>query len=320
MRYRNTFLTLPIILALASCGGGSDSTLDINPDTTVDDGVDTGEGSNDVEGSEGLEGTFGADNEDNSASGGNIIRTGNLSMGQFISHPFTSEWQLGVSASFGEFESTATQADQVEWLSAPIVEACWVSRSTDEPIPNPLVPGLSFVNKSAGEAITITSPAGTYTTLIRHVDGDSISYRPEAPLTGFPPTGLIADIPGDVVPGYSNVVIPDVAELRLRSPSEGRDFVTSNPVVWDANSDGNSYILITIGYRDAALGGWVLATCAANDDGSFSLPAETISELDLGEANVITQFGISRTAARVETNGPHVLYITNGFAEVFTYF
>lgn len=45
-----------------------------------------------------------------------------------------------------------------------------------------------------------------------------------------------------------------------------------------------------------------------------------IVKRELGESIVIAQFAISHTAARVETNGHHVLYITSGLSEVFTYF
>jgi hypothetical protein len=308
---------LPLMLALGSCGGGSDSTIDTDRVTTnaVDEYPDPATDEESIE-SIGSEVTGDIDTANND---GNLIRSGFLSIAQFSSHPLSPDRKLGISAVFYEFTSTATQSDLVERLNAPKTEGCQIFRPSDELYVEATNPGISSPKVSAGEAITITSPAGTYTSLDRMIDGDSISYAPQTPLTGQLSAGLIADIPGDVFSAYSNVAIPDVAEFRLNSPSVDETFSTSTPITWDANSDSNSFIVINVAFTVVATGEWVMAVCSAIDDGAFSLPASAISELDLTDNHVPSMFGISRTADKVETSGSSALYITNGFSESFFY-
>ena len=110
--------------------------------------------------------------------------------------------------------------------------------------PQPTYPELPTASSrlvSAGETITITSGAGTYTTLLRNIDGDLIEYKQQAELNGSFPQGLVASMPGDVFSAYSNIAIPHVPALRITSPTADQIFTPSTSGTWDANGNSNTY-------------------------------------------------------------------------------
>ena len=202
----------------------------------------------------------------------------------------------------------------------PTTFGCQVIRPTDPPeVLPPVYPTSTSSEVSAGEAIPITSNTGTYTTLVQTVRDDSVSYHSEALLAGPFPNGLIADIPGDVFPGFSNVVIPNVAELRLTSPTPEERFSTTTPITWDANSNGNSSMHIVAGFINPTTGESVSASCVAEDDGNFSLSPEIIAELQLGDNYEPVSLGIVRSATSVEINDSSAIFISNGYSEFFSY-
>ncbi len=193
--------------------------------------------------------------------------------------------------------------------------SCHVARPNDKPEDTlPIYIADSSGRVSAGE--TITSDAGTYTTLIPFATG----YVTETPLIGPFPSGLIADIPGDAFPGFSNVVIPEVAELRLRSPTVDQEFSPSMPITWEANSDGNSLMFIFARFDNQTNDEWVSATCMTEDDGSFSFSSETITELALGDSFAPSTLAIVRMAVRIEISGTTALSVINQYGESFLYY
>ena len=156
----------------------------------------------------------------------------------------------------------------------------------------------------AGETITLTSPAGTYATLVPQGEGDDPVYRPQdtdGALPGFAPSGLVADIPGDVFPAFANVAIPDVTPgAATFQPAENSPIDAATEYTWTAADDGAT---VEIGLETDAFS----IDCHARDDGSFTLPAAIVAELGGDVEGVL--LGAERQAVAVRQQGNALLLV-----------
>jgi len=136
---------------------------------------------------------------------------------------------------------------------------------------------------SAGETLIVTSPAGTYTTLIRQsftnpIDASSfLIYAPEqGELNGTPPSALVVDIPGDVFPAFANTAIPDIPPaLTDFSPAVGAPAPLDTTYTWTPSGVASARVSLEIdgGAEQPSV------ECYLADDGSFALPADIVAQL-----------------------------------------
>ncbi len=312
-------LTVATLLMTACGSGGGSSSDENNNEVNVEentnepesDSEESSDGNNEGESNE--PSTPDTGDEDTDGNGGVMFRIGLINATRTINLPTDTTEQLNIGASFSEGESNFTESEFLDFFMQSASLTCNVilpDTPLDPEIDSPFDQQAGGMFVSAGEAIPITSDAGTYTTLVQtELVG---IYLPDAPLSSPLPNGLVADIPGDVFPGFSNVVIPDVAELRVSSPTANQNISNSTPVTWDANGNGDSFITISATYSSGAF-----VTCLTEDDGSFSYPSDTIAELESGSNSAPDQFFINRIAFRIDINGTDILQIFNNYTVSF---
>ena len=164
--------------------------------------------------------------------------------------------------------------------------------------------GPEFISVSAGEVLTVISPAGTFTELTRNQFGDEIEYEVgngefiPGPVTA----GTVINIPGDVFPAFDEVAIPVVDGLSNFSPSS-LPISTSYNFTWTPPAENTSsfVILVLLSDPSSTNSTFSSATCILIDDGSFTLPAGIQSEL--GPDFEVASLGVVRTELNIVTQG-----------------
>ena len=141
---------------------------------------------------------------------------------------------------------------------------------------------LESIQVSAGEVLTVISPAGTFAELVRFQSDDEIDYElaDGAPLPGPVPTGTVVNIPGDVFPAFTGVAVPAVADLNNFSPS-ALPVSISDEFTWSPPSGPvTTFVFLLIsGDFSLADNSITSVSCTLMDDGSFTLPADIQAEL-----------------------------------------
>ena len=224
-----------------------------------------------------------ADDGDVSQGADRPTQFGNVSIGRSSSSPDIVVFG-GFSMPEGEAAFAFVSGDVL--MGEPVLDTCSTlieeEGFDDDDLEN-IARGAN--NISAGETITLRSSAGTWLTLSRIQDAQSIIYLPEVELpssiaSGLDtvPNGLVIDIPGDDFPAFTDVLIPDVAPLSGVT-TNGAIVTPATLFQWDAGSDNPSvFIVIELESIDEETS----ITCSAADDGEFSIPDELRTELGSG--------------------------------------
>lgn len=225
-----------------------------------------------------------------------------------------TEEEVEIFARFGQFTGALEMA-QLRQELIPTLDECEVSTETaseddgDDDVDFEF--SVAYDDQSAGETIVITSPAGTFTTLSLPESGESMIYSnaDAPPPSGPAPDGLVADIPGDQFPAFSNVSVPNVQALDITSPGEGVAVTPESTLSWVSNNTANSYLDISISSEDTATGSIATVECTVADDGEFSFPEQT--QLEMGSTFSGSSADYSRTTYRIEQSGTTLLIINN---------
>ncbi|MGQ7843049.1 hypothetical protein ACUNV4_01135 [Granulosicoccus sp. 3-233] len=148
----------------------------------------------------------------------------------------------------------------------------------------PTVPGIGKSGVSAGSAIVLTSPDGTYATLEEQPAAGFLFYDlPDMTMlmAGSVPAGLQVDVPGSSeIPAFAGAAVPDITTLENAEFGGGDGISGSTTFTWDASDDPGAMIRIF----SSTAGGFFLedgvtVTCVTPDTGSFSFPADVRAEL-----------------------------------------
>lgn len=151
-------------------------------------------------------------------------------------------------------------SDEIEPLSIP------------ESVMDPIGP-VPFRDISAGEVLTITSPAGSWPELIRNDEDGSISYYHQAPVEGYPASGIRLDIPGNEFPPFENLQIPYIQPfLNMRAEFIGADPLFT--VYWEPGVDANNEVSLRINHYKDTENRFIGVRCLVRDTGAFTVPAE----------------------------------------------
>jgi len=213
-----------------------------------------------------------------------------------------------ITTPFGIFLEVpnATQADLAAVLVNPNADVCEVF--TDNTPDNESSIESRSRAISAGEVLTLTSPVGTFSELVREISDDSISYSaPQGFISAGLPSSLAIDIPGDEFPAFANVSIPVVQPLSVISPAAGQAVNTGTTFSWVAGNNPNAYIEIMA--AGATNGVFTTVSCTVRDDGSFTFSAATANELG---GNFSAQFpSITREAQATAVNGTALLVVSS---------
>jgi len=176
---------------------------------------------------------------------------------------------------FANFFQLQTQIPVSQFVSSviPPLDTCTVFRNSDqEPVAS--VPEFDFVSLDAGDALVLSSPQGTWLTLLRMQQFGFTLYQPAVETLPLPvPVDLVLDIPGAQYPAYPGVRVPNVMPLTGVLAQGASDFS------WQAGSGDPS---VYIGIELFGLGSdntFVSVSCTAADDGQFSIPADIQAQL-----------------------------------------
>lgn len=265
-----------LVVLLSACGGGSSSTpveTETGGETTSGtngggSSTDTTAGSTDNTGNS----TGGATTGGGTVTGsGNLFGTVNMEVGNDVEF----------DATFFAFEQAIPlaeiEADLRGSLDTCTVEVVDTSVPGDIDIPDNFN-GVGFQTVSAGEVITISSPAGSYAELQRASAFGFTFYQQDegAVLTPPVPEGLTLNIPGDVFPAVSNLAYPTVQPLVITGPAAFEPITANTTFTWVAGSNPNAAVIIS------AFAGTSSLDCIVADDGSFTIPAATQAQLGAG--------------------------------------
>jgi hypothetical protein len=144
-------------------------------------------------------------------------------------------------------------------------------------------------------------------------------------VAGSIPSGLTFTIPGDDFPAFSDVAVPNAGGLVVDSPASGVPVTPDTTFTWDASSNPDTYIEISVESTDITNFDpitlsftTVRVTCEVKDDGSFEFDQDTQNAMDndFSSTGLFGQesFSISRTATNVvqENNAILIINSTSG--------
>jgi hypothetical protein len=214
----------------------------------------------------------------------------------------------GIGASFSKFDRSVPVTGFTNEL-LPAEDTCVVETvdSTDDSDNDPDDFQEEII--SAGEIITVSSPAGTYAELQEKNKFGSIVYQPAVEVLPVPfPTGMVLDIPGDVFPAFANVAVPNVEPLVVTDNGG----VNGN-YTWTTGSDSNARIRIGFTSPDSTNSdAETTVICIVIDDGQFSLPASVTSQLPSNSTT--PDADLHRMAVNIiQSNKAYLLIINSSF-------
>lgn len=284
---------------LTACGGGS-SSGDSNTDTTAGNTTTGDTTGGDMGGSTGG-GTGGG-------TGDSVTLLGFVDVDQFFD---------GASLISGELTAGFLRSTTPINLTAltnelrPTSDVCEVEENVgffddlEDDITG--IDFTEFVTISAGETITFTSPAGTYTTLNRESAFGFSGYALELDANNPVPANLTVDIPGDEFPAFSNVAVPAAAPLTGLNISTGNQVNAGSTITWDAGSNPGSTMSISLSSAfDINNTTMTHVDCFVVDDGSFTFPAATQSQM----GGLLFDHTITRDNFTIIQNGNTVLVVS----------
>lgn len=215
-----------------------------------------------------------------------------------------------LTASFAQLPSiaTATVLSEIDKLTQ---QGCIVEDNADinlEPESFPEFRDFGFQLISAGESIVFTGPNGTYIEMRRQSAGGITFYTTDEDISqlGPIPSNLIVDFPGDVFPGFSNVIIPDTDPLIELSSNIADATSTDADLTWNAGSNPDAVVSFSTSLVDSQTGQTVNVHCTTADDGEFSIPSDIQSGLGSDLQGVTN---ISRLAIRVFQRDNAALFV-----------
>ncbi len=209
---------------------------------------------------------------------------------------------------------TAVNADRLrEELEEEIIQQCEVTVTSflGNDDDTDLDIGFPFQTVSAGETISLSSAAGTYGELQRTTQFGFTGYSSTVDLVHPAPSPLIIDIPGDVFPAFSNVSVVAPQPISGFNIDPFGGFNAETEFRWDASTTADSIISLNFSEFNVGALEFISVECEATDDGSFSLPAETVAEINdnLGVGWTASGISISREVVIVQQQGDAVLVI-----------
>lgn len=207
---------------------------------------------------------------------------------------------------------SAVNAAYFEVLASPVLDVCSVETIDLNFTPDDFhLPELASVvdaeEISAGSVLTLMSGAGSYFDLVRQEAFGVMVYSADPEfVSGSMPAQLTLSIPGDGFPQFSNVDMPVVSSLVVSAPSISSTITPSTDFSWVAGNNSGGYLSLS---SASVNGDGTLTTvdCDVRDDGSFSFPAQTQSNM----GSTFMGFGadITREVVRIERQGDAVLML-----------
>ena len=258
---------------------------------------------------------------------------GNANISMFGSVSFSGGFDLDDNDAFGSFSSSPVALPLQEVINAFDLGTDTCDVFTFD-LTNPPVPGESTVEDtispdldldsnsiSAGEVLTVISPAGTFAELIRVQSEDDIDYElaDGSTLPGPIPAGTVLNIPGDVFPAFNNVPVPPAPDVMNFAPIAGPIPVSAN-YTWVPEPAGTLSGIVLSLISDFSLDDpfttFSSVSCILQDDGSFTLPADI--QAQLGSDFQVGGLTVVRFGTNIVSQGNAALAVTttSGFSTI----
>ena len=180
----------------------------------------------------------------------------------------------------------------------------------------PTVPGVGKTAVSAGDAIVLSSPSGTYATLQEQPAAGFLFYDlPDRAMLmeGPIPEDLTVDVPGSTeIPAFTAIGVPGITTLSGVGygvgSTAGDSISTDTQFTWESSGDPAALIRIFV----TTAGGFFLedgvtVTCVTADTGSFRFPPDTRAQL--GSDFVGATPLMSRIVVNPVRKGTTLLYV-----------
>jgi hypothetical protein len=162
----------------------------------------------------------------------------------------------------------------------------------------------------AGTELSLKSGLNAYVTLLKTSLAGRIFYgnNPTTPLTTVP-NDLNISIPGNPggFPAFSNVSLPTFPpDFSITAPGSADPLALDGTITWDGGLDANNTMGIFIGSSVKDAPG---AFCFANDDGSFTVPANVKSVFETAGLTSAKLVFMTRSQNRTETTSEATLIL-----------
>lgn len=239
--------------------------------------------------------TTGCSSSSSDSSQGPLTQAGIFTLDEFDGGAFGSNFLIA-----GFYDLAGDISPLLPLLETPTSDRCVINGelTAEEQEGNELFNAGVLV--SAGDALVLSSPLGTFATMEKRTDEGDIFYTSSDMLDNIP-TEMTLDIPGDDFPAFANIAIPE--SVSIDDFAFAADVVTeSSEYTWTSTGAADTTVLLDIMF------GSTLIECQVIDDGSFSLPAETVAQTgELTDGSVIYASVDSRVQAQ---SGEALLLVT----------
>lgn len=297
---RTSALVLGASIVMVACSGGSSGDGNGNGDDGPDDGPNGGTNTTQV--------GYASLDEQSSQGGPQFQRA-------------QTETTVTGGGGFVDFSTTLPS----DFLSDPFaadVDTCTVfSLDDEEPFGGDIpFPDISFEFLDAGDPLQVEANGQAYATLNREtqtVGGTTFivyDLGDEEPATPLP-AGLTLTIPGADFPAFTDAAFPEVDPFTLTAPADpgaSGAVDADTTFTWSAAGGSADTVVVIDVFSGPDL---TSVSCIAQDDGSFTFPTETQSELGSGFSGSVTSAG--RQGLSVHTQGDAALFLTTTRSEAY---
>lgn len=281
---------LSLSLSVASCGGSGGGSA--NSDNTDTGGSSSG----------------GSSSSDGGNATGNTVR----SVGIVTVDEYVEDNEVDAGAAFFSY-SVGVDVGEISDVFSPQLDVCTVEvvdvnsfDSGDFEAPG-IDSTADVAFASAGDVLTLMSGTGSYLELVKESAFGLTFYTAQPEYVDGPmPAQLTLNIPGDEFPPFANVSMPVVQSLTGVTPDDFTPIFPSTNFTWNAGSNTDAFINISVQSPNID-GTFTSVDCVVRDDGAFSFPTQTQSEL--GASFVTYGAEVSRNAMALQQQGDAMLLL-----------
>jgi len=187
---------------------------------------------------------------------------------------------VDVSGKFIGFAEAVTEAEVNRYYQYSGQEQCFVNESEAFGSTNGLLL-REHDDVSAGDFILLSSLSGTYGELLADFESGANAepYRAASELPFPAPDPMLIDIAGATFPEFGILEIAAVPVLDDENLTIGSVLSADTDLTWNVESNGVGGITLEA-FAPLGNGSVARVVCSVTDDGAFTLPASTVTELD----------------------------------------
>ncbi len=161
-----------------------------------------------------------------------------------------------------------------------------------------------------GEAVTVFADDDLYITLRREAGADPFHLEDDLPPGALSEAELSVSIPGGAFPAFERASFVSTPSVTLNAPADPTGLSPESTFDAPYPADGHSAVYFSalqlgMNHPEAL----TFVACLARDDGDFSFPEETRTELQNASFTGGSLLEFSRLTTRLELSGDAALYL-----------